>query len=165
MYVPSKKEIKAFYKPRIGNFQGGLITGFAAAIWGLQFVLSLTGFGEIISEILGILADIILFVWLLFLGVYGGTDQGKKWLVTIAGSIVEIIPFINDIPAGIAEVVTLIAFTRAEDWKKAKGKAIAAYEAQEAARLQREIYIRTMNQRRARGEIDRTDFDEGPNGS
>jgi hypothetical protein len=142
-------EVKAFYKPRIGNIQAILLVSTATVFWAFQFFLSLTGVGEVVSEIIGMLADLIFFFWLLFLGVYGNKNQGQKLLITITSSVVELIPFINDIPVDILEVFALIVYTRIEDRSIAEQKAKAAAKAIEEQRAQQQHYREYMQRRNA----------------
>ena len=147
--MPMSPEAKKFYKPRIHNVEAGFMIGVAVAFWGIQLLLSLTGFGEVISYIIGWFASMIFLVWFSFHHAYKGQNFGKKLLATLASAGIEFIPFINDIPADVAQVIIIIIYSRIEDRKEAAAKAAAAKKAQEDAAVQRARYIAYMNQRNA----------------
>ncbi|MBA3789482.1 hypothetical protein H0X32_03810 [Patescibacteria group bacterium] len=141
-------EAKEFYKPRIGNAMAGLLIGTSILFWGVQFLISLTVVGEIGSEFIGIVGDGIFFLWLFLLRVnYFGKNSGKKVGLVIGATIIELIPFINDIPADVIEVIFLILITRKEDREIAEEKAAAAAQTAEIEQFQQIQYMQYMQQR------------------
>jgi hypothetical protein len=119
-------EAKKYYKPRIDNLKAGFILAGPAAVWGVQVGLSLTGVGEVGSEILAIGEDIVTPAVLYFAGAYKGNNLGIKMVTTFILEVAEATPFVNDLPFGVMEIITIIVLTRIEDRKEAEKKAAAA---------------------------------------
>ncbi len=102
----------------------------AAGFWLLQVVLSLTGVGEVVSEILGFIQIGLFFFWFLFLGInFFGKNSLQKVGVTLGLDVAELIPFINDVPFIIVQILWLIYITRKEDKEKVVEQAAAAEKA------------------------------------
>ena len=116
--VSSEPEVKY----RIGTVVGFFIVSTAFFFDAIGFLLMLTGIGEIMTEIIGITGSILFFFWFLFLRVSFMSGKATAKLgVMGAGSIVEIIPFVNGIsPTFTIETVSLIYITRKEDKEKAE---------------------------------------------
>lgn len=133
-------------KYRIGFVVGFFLLGGAVVLDFIGFLLMLTGVGEIVTEILGVLGSIGFFILFFFLG--AGFMQKKslqKVGVGVVGSVIEMIPFLNGIsPTFTGETASLIYIMRKEDKEQSleKSKAVAqksgglmtAQEASEAVR-------------------------------
>lgn len=101
----------------------------AAAFWGIQAFLDAFVVTSIVAALVGLIADVTFFLWFMFLGVsYKGKRGGLKLGSMIGAAIIEVIPFLDAIPALIAGVAIVIVQTRMEDSKK-----IRDYRAREAA--------------------------------
>lgn len=113
---------------RVGFGIGSLLVGGAVALDFIGFLLMLTGVGEIVTEIIGIIGSIGFWIIFFFLGAnFFGKGTGTKVGIAVVGSIIEMIPFINGIsPTFTIETVSLIYVMRAEDKKKAEDKAKAS---------------------------------------
>ena len=124
-------EAQALYHKRINNVVFGLMEGTSIGTWlVLQVLPSLTGFLEPISVFIGIVGTILYTLWLYLAGAY---DVKKNRLLqlgtTIAAAVIEIVPFIDDIPADVIEDTVLVLMTRVEDRQIAEAKAVAAKKA------------------------------------
>ena len=106
---------------RIGAISGFFIVATAVVMYGIGFLLALTGIGEIATEILDIGLSILFFFWFALLGVnYFSGRSSLKLGIMGACTVVEVIPFINAIaPALVIETVAIILITRKEDREKA----------------------------------------------
>lgn len=107
---------------RIGTLMAVFIVAVAAIFDAVGFLLMLTGIGAIATEIIGIVGSIFFFFLFLFLRVsfFSGKASAKLGIIG-AGSVVEIIPFVNGIsPTFTIETTALIHLTRKEDREKAK---------------------------------------------
>lgn len=107
---------------RIGFVSGFFIIAAAVFFDAIGFLLMLTGIGEIMTEIIGFCASILFFIWFLFLRVsyFSGRATAKLGIMG-AGSLIEMIPFVNGIaPMFTVETATLIHITRKEDREKAE---------------------------------------------
>jgi hypothetical protein len=106
---------------RIGAISGFFTVATAVVMYGIGFLLALTGIGEIATEIIDICLSILFFFWFAFLGV--GYFEGRAALkLSIMGActLIEAIPFINAlVPALVGETVSMILITRKEDREKA----------------------------------------------
>ena len=119
---------------RIGIISAFFIVSTAVVMYGIGFLLALTGIGEIATEILDIGLSILFFFWFALLGVsyFSGRSAAKLGVMGVC-TLVEAIPFINAlVPALIIETITIILITRKEDREKAaadqekKAKSVAA---------------------------------------
>lgn len=129
---------------RIGMLSAFFIVATAVFFDGIGFLLMLTGLGEIVTELIGICGSILFFVWFLFLGVnFMSGKSTAKLGVMGAGTLIELIPFINGIsPTFTIETVGLIAITRKEDREKAEKK---KSEQTKQSALQQQSANRTRN--------------------
>ncbi len=110
---------------RIGSISGFFIVATATVMYGIGFLLALTGIGEIATEILDIGLSILFFFWFALLGVnyFEGRATAKLGIMG-ACTLIETIPFINAlVPALIIETVSIILITRTEDREKAEEEA------------------------------------------
>lgn len=133
-------------KYRLGILKSLALLAIAGFTDAAQFVLSLTGFGEVFSELLGLIADIAIpfIAWLM------GASMGWKSSVSVlTASAVELVPFFNDAPAYTFEVIGLILFTRSEDIERAV-KRHAAREREEDQQLNQAARIAREQQMRVR---------------
>lgn len=105
---------------RLNFIKIAVLLTFAFVVDALQFILSLTGIGEIVSELIGLLADVFLPLAAWMMGVrYGGTQGGQKMLALLGGTVLELVPFLNDLPGYTLEMAALVLLTRSEDIEKA----------------------------------------------
>jgi hypothetical protein len=106
---------------RIGSIAAFFVVSTAVVMYGLGFLLALTGIGEIATEILDIGLSILFFFWFALLGVnYFQGRSAAKLGVMGACTLIETIPFLNAlIPALVVETITIILITRKEDREKA----------------------------------------------
>lgn len=136
-------------KYRVGFVIGFFLLGGAVTLDFIGFFLMLTGIGEIVTEILGVLGSIGFFILFFFLG--AGFTQKKslqKLSIGAVGSIIEIIPFLNGLsPTFTLETAGLIYLMRKEDKEKAlensaktaqaAGVQMSAQQASQAVRTRR----------------------------
>lgn len=127
---------------------------FAVAIgfWVIQVLCSITGVGEIASEIIAFIQIPTFLIWFWFLGIhYSGKDAFLKVGTTLGLDVVEILPFINDIPVMIIQIAVIIMISRKEDEAKAMEEAKAAEKAaaEQAQAAQKYYAIRAQQAARA----------------
>ncbi|MFA6253765.1 MAG: hypothetical protein WC640_00670 [Candidatus Paceibacterota bacterium] len=103
-------------KLRINFFVSGLMIAVALIYDGLQALIELItlGFlGWLINPIIDLWAFLTFFTWFTLQG--ASFARPSKALTLGATSIIEIIPFFNDLPTWTAGVIIMIAQTYAED--------------------------------------------------
>ena len=106
---------------RISNLLAAIMILVALMLDLTQIFLSFTGAGAIISVILITLPFYLLFgVWFRLLGVNFFAAKNSKSL--ILGTIIELIPFINDLPALSLMVGLTCLSVRRQDEARAKQK-------------------------------------------
>lgn len=119
---------------RIGIISAFFIVSTAVVMYGIGFLLALTGIGEIATEILDIGLSILFFFWFALLGInyFEGRSAAKLGIMG-ACTLIETIPFINALaPALVVETVAIILISRKEDREKAaadqkkRAKSVAA---------------------------------------
>lgn len=103
---------------RIGAMQGIFMIGVALTIDGVQFLINLIPLvGWIIASILSIGVALMFWYWFKLNGV--SFLRGKAALLRVAtistGTIVEIIPIFNSLPAWTATVVVMLIIVKLED--------------------------------------------------
>ncbi len=104
---------------RIDNVTAGFMIGVAALIDGVKFFLDLTVVADLFTWILGGAAAVIFFMWFMIKGVnYNGPKAASQMLVSLSAVIVDLVPFINALPATTAGVLGVIINSRIEDAKK-----------------------------------------------
>lgn len=100
-------------KSKISNLSATFIIGVAVLVDGIQFLLTLTVLGSLLSVLLTFFASVGFFLFFLLLGVkYTGKGGGVKLFSMLGASVAELIPFINAIPAWTAGVVAIIVQER-----------------------------------------------------
>lgn len=137
-------------KYRIGNFESGIMLAIAFSLWGLMVILSFTGIGEIASEFIALVGSFLFAAWFWVRGAYKNKAALQNLMVTLGGTITDMIPFVNDMPIMIIEVACVLLATRREDVRMAReNKAKAAHDnAQEQARaeaIQQQAQIAAAN--------------------
>lgn len=103
-------------KLRIGPFVAGLMIAVALIYDGFQALVEIVSFGFLgwlINPIIDLWAFLTFFTWFTLKG--SSFVRPSKALTLGATSIVEMIPFFNDLPTWTAGVIIMIAQTYAED--------------------------------------------------
>lgn len=118
MRLTPPPEIKVTY--RLNFISSATLIGIGVLVDALQFIPSLTGVGEIFSEVIGLLADVLIPMIAFVLGVRFGIGEITTFIGTDG---VEILPFVNDLPGYTAQTVTLVLMTRSKDIERAVAKA------------------------------------------
>lgn len=103
---------------RISPVTASFIIGTALIFDGLQFILTLTVFGSVLSWFIAMIAWIIFFIWFALLGVNYASGGGKKLAAAGASLITELIPLIDALPALTLGVTTVIIQHNIEVRKK-----------------------------------------------
>lgn len=138
-----------------------IMLSVAGLLWLIQFLCSLTGVGEIVSEIIGFCQDGLFVVWFWFLKVnYSGKNGLLKFGTVFGCSVVDIIPFINDIPVIIVEIIVMTFLSRKEDQEKAKTELAAAQQAAAEQAIARQQYMEALARRQARAANDNLSQEE-----
>ncbi|MDR3547888.1 MAG: hypothetical protein P4M11_06440 [Candidatus Pacebacteria bacterium] len=142
-------EERAHYKERVGDVTYFLLMSATVSSWAVgQVIPSLTVFLEPISVFVGLAGTFLFGLWLFMLGVYDTKKSpGYKLGVTIIAAVIEALPFIDDIPADVGEVIALVEVSRSEDRKLAESKAAAAAKAAQEQQIQAVNYYNYMSQR------------------
>lgn len=119
-------------KPRVGNFNAGLLIGFAVLCDLTQFVLSflhvIPYVGNAIAFVLvlyvTIVAYLVLGIWFAICGVnyFTGNKAALKVLTLLASIGIELIPIVDSLPAITAGVITMVIVSRIEDAAGVKAK-------------------------------------------
>ena len=141
---------------RIGFVIGAFLMGGAVALDFLGFLFMLTGVGEVVTEIIGVLGSVGFFILFFFLGAgFFSKKKMQKVGVAVTGSIIEMIPFLNGLsPTFTIETFVLIYLMRKEDKEDAQKKSKALLQAQAGQSKSQEAYQsavmrRTQLQRQA----------------
>lgn len=100
-------------KSKIGNVTAIFLISVAVVVDGIQFLLTLTVLGSILSTLVTFFASIMFFLVFLLLGVkYTGKGGGVKLASMLGASVTELVPFLNAVPAWTAGVVAVIVQER-----------------------------------------------------
>lgn len=114
---------------------------FAFFLWGLMILLSLTGIGEVGSEFIAFVGSGIFAAWFWVRGAYKNKAALQNLLVTLGGTVLDMIPFVNDMPIMVIEVGCVILATQRED------RVIAAANAAKNAKIaQQQMAVQAKQQ-------------------
>lgn len=103
-------------KSTIGNATAIFLIAVAVVVDGIQFLLTLTVLGSVLSTLVTFFASIMFFLVFFLLGVkYTGKGGGVKLASMLGASITELVPFLNAIPAWTAGVVAIIIQERIKE--------------------------------------------------
>ena len=104
---------------RISTVSAGLMIGVAVLIDGIQFLLTLTVIGSLVSMLLSVFVWVAFLLWFALQGVsYFDKGAATRGFILIFSVIVELVPMINALPATTLGVVALVIHTRMEDRKR-----------------------------------------------
>ncbi|MDB5195145.1 MAG: hypothetical protein JWO84_329 [Parcubacteria group bacterium] len=133
---------------RVNNVQEFLLKGSACVLYVIQLILMLTLVGEVGTEVIGLVGDILYIVWFWLLGVnYFGGNSHSKLMTLVTNSVLETVPFVNGIyPGFCVEVWRLVAIMKKEDEEKhaLRQKKIDKAEAAQAQQRARAVAIRAQ---------------------
>ncbi|MDB5264978.1 MAG: hypothetical protein JWN64_549 [Parcubacteria group bacterium] len=130
-------------KYRIGGTAAGFMIGTAILFDAIQFLLTLTVIGSLVTFLVTILATIVFALWFALLGEsIFKQNAAKKALISMASVITELVPVIDALPAITLGVVALIAQSRSED-RKGKGAEMDPIKARAAARMAQRLLAKS----------------------
>lgn len=153
-------------KYRVKNFEWILGLGISAPIFVIQFVLSLTGVLEIVSEILGLIQIAIqtYFYWRTKINTKNAAKRLASYLAT---DFLDEFPWVNDIPFTPFELWYLRKLSREDDVEAAEKQAMetAAVEAQRQAEydafIERRLATQAANDNYPMPRAANDNFDDG----
>ena len=129
---------------RISNITAGIILVATGVTDALQFALTITVVGSVVSMIVGTLLGVILWITFTLHGVkYSGSAGLKKIASTFGAMVLEMVPFIDALPLVSVGAIIVISETRKEDRQHAKT------EAERQANEQKQQQISAQNMFRA----------------
>lgn len=125
---------------RISTITAGIILAATAVSDALQFFLTITLVGSVVSMIMGVLLGIVLWITFTLHGVkYSGSAGLKKVASTFGTMAAEMVPFVDALPLITVGAVIIIMQTRKEDKETAKE------EAQKQALAQKQQAVATQH--------------------
>jgi len=115
------------HKARIGNVNAGLMVGAALLFDLLQFVFSFFHIIPVVGNAVALIvawyiaafALVVFGVWFALCGVnyFTGKRSAQKLLTAFSAVIIELVPFVNALPAITGGVIAMIIATRIEDFE------------------------------------------------
>jgi hypothetical protein len=122
---------------RVNGTQEFLLKATAAVLDIVGFLFMLLIVGEVGTEVIGMVGNILLFVWFFMLGVSFTSGNAQSKLVTMGvNALLEIVPFVNGLYPGFSVAVwRIVAIVKKEDEEKARAQA-AAQESADQKRMQ-----------------------------
>lgn len=110
-------------KNRLGTAQAPLLLATALLVDTFQTMLGLVIVGALFSPLITVLAWLSYFVWYKLLDI-GFMDRGvQKLFIFFGAGLLEMIPYINIIPAWTTSVILMIFIVKHEDARYNKKKA------------------------------------------
>lgn len=106
---------------KVGNVTAGAMVAVAVVIDILQGLLTLTVLGSVVSLFISLIAGFGFWLWFAILGVsYLSKGAGKKIALSAATFVIELIPFVNAIPAMTVSVLGIIIIERQNEKNEAR---------------------------------------------
>ena len=101
-------------KEKIDNITATLMIGTAVLFDGFQAFLTLLLIGPFVNWLISIFAWLTFFLWFMLKGVHF-TKNLNKLFTFMGGSLMEIIPVVDALPAWTATIIITILMIKAED--------------------------------------------------
>lgn len=102
----------------IGPAMSGCLIGVALLFDGLQFLLTLTGIGAVLSGFVALIAWLLFLAWFALLGVNYLSGGANKLIAAGASMVTELIPLVDTLPALTLGVTAIIIQHNTEVRKK-----------------------------------------------